>query len=352
MVQMKSILCTLFNVNYLDKGIVLYNSLETVCSEFVLYVLAMDDRCYEVLTSLNRPFLIPIKLSDFENEQLIAAKKNRSFGDYCCTCSSSLIKYILDTYEAHECTYIDADMCFYSDPSIIIKEMYDKGASALVVSHRFDKYAKSTQFIVGRYCVEFNTFRNDANGRTLLDNWVNQCLNSCERANDGVHYGDQRYTDEWTDKYDFVVETTFDGAGVAPWNVRHYRWINPDQDGNPYILKYNGVAQPLIFYHFENLRYLSRDTVYISAFRGWFNDSHFIYHIYSDYLNKIESVKKMLLQNHNVDILLKSHPAITNKSKKISRYIGYIKNFIPFIMLGLPTKLFKRKNIINLKPVK
>ena len=60
-------LCTLFDSNYLDKGLVLYKSLEKYASCFTLYVLSMNDKCYEVLTDLNYEHLIPIRLADFEN---------------------------------------------------------------------------------------------------------------------------------------------------------------------------------------------------------------------------------------------------------------------------------------------
>ena len=50
---MNNIFCTLFDVNYLDKGIVLYKSLERVCQTFKLYVFCFDDKTYEVLNQLS-----------------------------------------------------------------------------------------------------------------------------------------------------------------------------------------------------------------------------------------------------------------------------------------------------------
>ena len=118
--------CTLFNKVYLDKGLVLFDSLKQASSSFQIYVLAMDDITYKVLSDQNEKNLIPIKLQDFENDDLLKAKSNRKFGEYCWTCSSWLISYILDRYQPEYCTYIDADMYFYSDPSVIIDEMKEK----------------------------------------------------------------------------------------------------------------------------------------------------------------------------------------------------------------------------------
>ena len=61
---MKTILCTLYNTLYLDKGLVLYDSLRECAKDFKLYVLCMDDKCYEVLAGLNQEYHIPVRLSD------------------------------------------------------------------------------------------------------------------------------------------------------------------------------------------------------------------------------------------------------------------------------------------------
>ena len=58
--------CTLFDSNYLDKGIVLYESLKQVITEnFKIYILAMDERCEFVLKELNLEHVVVISLSNF-----------------------------------------------------------------------------------------------------------------------------------------------------------------------------------------------------------------------------------------------------------------------------------------------
>ena len=138
---------------YLDKGLTMYESLENVSKDFTLYILAMDNQCYEVLIALNKQHLIPIKLADFENEELLAIKSQRSVAEYCWTCSSSLIEYILNVFQPDFCTYIDADLYFYSDPSIIIKEMYDNNASVQIIGHRFNKFEEAERVYTVRQIV-------------------------------------------------------------------------------------------------------------------------------------------------------------------------------------------------------
>ena len=158
----------------------MYESLENVCDEFELYVLAMSDKCYEILVDLNYPHIKPIRLVDFEDDELLKVKPTRKVGEYCWTCSSSLIRYVLTTFGPDFCTYIDADLYFYSNPQVLLDEMIQKKASVLVVGHRFDKSEREKrEWKVGKYCVEFNAFRNDAKGLGLLDTWRKQCLEHC-----------------------------------------------------------------------------------------------------------------------------------------------------------------------------
>ena len=104
------IFCTLFNSGYLDKGIVMFQSLKRVTDNFKLYVVAFDNRCYEVLQKYRCNQLIPISLHEFENERLLEAKSNRTEQEYCWTCSCHTIKYVIERFHESMCTYIDADM--------------------------------------------------------------------------------------------------------------------------------------------------------------------------------------------------------------------------------------------------
>lgn len=352
---MKNVYCTLFNVNYLDKGIVLYESLERVCKDFMLYVLAMDDKCYDVLSDLSKKYLRPIKLSDFENDDLLKAKNNRNFGEYCWTCSSSLIKYVLEQYNEPICTYIDADMCFYNDPSILIDEMISHNAEVLVVGHRFNAFEKEErERISGKYCVEFNTFLNSERAKALLDIWVTQCLESCTSTTGEGSLGDQMYLTNWTRDYDFVWETENLGAGVAPWNIKQYKLKSIEN--SQYKLWCKGGRYNLVFYHFENIAYLDKQTININVYESWGIDKRFVKSLYSDYLRRINDVKDMLQNNYGLTILIKKHPAhnyeipgITARLKRVFRNIFNPKYLKHYFLSSLPKHIYSKNNNIVIR---
>lgn len=344
-------LCTLFNVNYLEKGLAMYESLENVSKDFTLYILPMDDKCYEILSELNYPHITLIHLEDFEDEELLRVKPTRSFGEYCWTCSSSLIRFVLKTYNLEYCTYIDADLFFYSDPSIIIEEMKQKNASVQVIGHRFNRWLKKeNERTVGKYCVEFDTFKNDEKGRSLLEKWRNQCLEYCKIDGDGIHWGDQKYQDPWVDENDFCIETENLGAGVAPWNIAQYELVsvNPQM-----ILKTrDGIKVPLVFYHFENINYFDRNTIKLNVHISWGIDNNLTEQLYRPYLLCVEKYKTLLKERFGIEVLIKTHPGVAAKIEKnvsqLVRNLFSVKKWKIFFFLELPKKVYESKDIVKL----
>lgn len=339
-------LCTLFDSNYLDKGLVLYKSLERYASDFTLYVLAMNDKCYEVLTDLNYEHLIPIRLADFENEDLLRVKPTRGIGEYCWTCSSSLIKYVLDTYQPDYCSYVDADMAFYADPLVLVDEMKESNASVSIVGHRFNSFELNRADIVGTYCVECNTFKNDENARTLLDVWIGQCLEHCSIDGDGVYWADQKYMDNWVSDYDYVIETQNLGAGVAPWNISQYRLVK--KSSSSVQLKCRGNNYDLLFYHFENLQYLSLKQVNINVYATWGIQDKLVDLLYDKYLYSIDQMKSFMRENYDIDVVIKSHPGVTKSAKRKRSYKITWKKIKNIALLSIPYRLNRRKNIKNI----
>ena len=103
----------------------MYESLCRHCQEFHLYVFAFDDACYMTLSSLRLNKVTVISLSEFEDDELLRVKPVRTRGEYCWTCTSSTILYVLDRFNVESCTYLDSDLYFFSSPQSLFDEMGD-----------------------------------------------------------------------------------------------------------------------------------------------------------------------------------------------------------------------------------
>jgi len=243
--------CTLFDSHYLPRGLAMYESLKKHCSDFHLYIFAFDDKCFEILKKLNLDKVTVISLREFESERLLTVKSTRTRGEYCWTCTSSSILYVLEKYNVQECTYLDADIYFYANPEILLEELNDD--SVLITEHGFHK--KYAQGIVnGKYCVQFITFKNNEKGLKVLNDWVNKCIDWCYARYEEGKFGDQKYLDTWSEEYDCVKVLEHKGGGIAPWNIEKYTLIKSDEE---IILEdISDKSQfKAIFYHYHDIKF-------------------------------------------------------------------------------------------------
>ena len=236
--------CTLFDSNYLTRGLAMYESLRIHSKQkFHLYILAFDEEARAILTKLELPDVTVISLHEFEDERMKAIKASRSRREYCWTCASVLLLYVLNHYKMIELTYLDSDIYFFSDPQILLDEFHVSGKDVMITRHNYTpKYDQSTTS--GIYCVQFVTFKLNDNGILVLKWWTDRCEEWCgENYKDGK-FGDQKYLDDWPRRFDGVYVLKNPSGGVAPWNVQQYKIDNgPTIDG-----------EPIVFYHFHALR--------------------------------------------------------------------------------------------------
>ena len=241
--------CTYFDSNYLLKGFALYKSLRQHSEEpFTLWILCFDDSTYRILGQMALPDMKLISQEEFEDgdEELFKAKNNRSRVEYYWTCTPSLPLYVFRRQsEIDLITYLDADLYFYSDPQPIYDELGD--SSILIIEHRYAPEYAYMATTSGIYNVGVMAFRDDEHGLACLCWWRERCLEWCyNRAEDGK-FGDQKYMDDWLERFKEVVVLQHKGAGLAPWNVQSYR-----------VRKNRGIItvddQPLVFYHFHSLK--------------------------------------------------------------------------------------------------
>ncbi len=286
------IFCTLFDSNYMSRGLVTYYSLEKVCPDFHLYIFAFDSTSFKVLTDLKLKHATIISLEEFEDEDLLRIKPTRSAGEYCWTATSSTIKYVLEKFNAPHCTYIDADLFFYENPQVLIDELGESDVS--IISHRYTpRYDQSATS--GKYCVQFMTFRNTEQGKKVLEWWRNACLDWCYNRFEDGKFGDQKYLDDWNTRFAGIVkELHHEGGGVAPWNIQQYEVSGTLE--KPFISsKSSGKTFPVIFYHFHQFKVLTEDRVDLCRYVLSDNDVEMLY---APYVKELMTVSEMLQQNY------------------------------------------------------
>lgn len=242
--------CTLFDSNYLSRGLVMYDSLVKHCDDFHLYVFAFNDLALETLKALSLSNMTVISLQEFEDPELLAVKPSRSRAEYCWTCTSSTIHYVLENFKVENCTYLDADMVFYANPRALINEMEASGKSVLITAHRYTRrYDQS--LLRGKYCVQFMYFKNNEQGREVLDWWRQRCLEWCyARVEDGK-FGDQKYLDDWTTRFPSVHELQHLGGGIAPWNCQQFDFLIEEDS---ILVKRDGKQDKAVFFHFHGVK--------------------------------------------------------------------------------------------------
>ena len=281
--------CTLFNSNYAARGLLMYESLKKTCTNFHLYIFAFDDELYNYLQGQNLLNVTIISLTEFEDERLLKVKKERTARAYCWTCESLTIQYCLNHYEMDHCTYIDADMYFYSNPQLLIDEMGDN--DVLLTEHR---YTESEHILYGgRFCVQFMCFKNTKNGRKVLDWWCDRCLEWCGEEHINGQFGDQMYLEDWPERFKGIHVLQHLGGGVAPWNMQQYVFYKENNKLKGKTL-YDEKMFDVIFFHFHAIKFLYKKPIVEMCFEGYTIPNTVKKYLYQPYIKSLILKSKLI----------------------------------------------------------
>lgn len=310
----------------------MYYSLLKQTSDFQLYIFAFDEQSREILTRLNLSNVIVISLEEFETQELLSVKEGRTQGEYCWTCTSSTVWHCIHKYELDHCTYLDADLLFFSDPKVLTDEMGDN--AVLITSHRYSQEYDQSE-LSGIYCVQFVTFKNTEAGLKVLDWWRQACLDWCFNRFEDGKFGDQKYLDDWTTRFEGVHVLQHIGGGVAPWNSKDYDYESVA--GRTWISNAQSPKVPLVFYHFHDFRYCENDSFRLTA-EQYFLKEGVINSAYVPYARALEAAEQQIKQIDNRAVLHEN--PLPLKWIKIS-----LTRRIRFLLTGSYKNYFKRSKL-------
>lgn len=217
---------TLFDSLFLPQGMALHMSMERHAGPYRLWVLCMDDEVHGALQKAALPNVSLLKLSALETEQLREVRPGRTKGEYCWTVTPFAPRFVFEAdASVQRVTYIDADMWFRKSPEAIFREFEASGKQVLLTDHGYapehDQTATS-----GQFCVQLMTFTR-AGGEVVRKWWEERCLEWCfDRMEEG-RFGDQRYLDDWPERFaDSVHVLQHPEWMLAPWNAMRFPYGN------------------------------------------------------------------------------------------------------------------------------
>lgn len=290
--------CTYFDSGYLSRGLALIESLRAHGDNSVVYVLALDDSAASYLSEHGPENVVVLSVETIEAAEpsLRPLKDSRSRMEYYFTCTPLLMRYVMNQHNvAGSLTiYLDGDLFFFDDPAIVINAM---GTSSVgIIEHRYPTAVEAKLAKYGRFNVGWVGFRDDRQGRQVLDWYSERTLEWCSDIPEDGKYADQGYLN-WFPDFEGVGILDSGGFNLAPWNVKrhnieeHRQQVTVDGD-------------PLVFFHFHGLRRVGNRFATGELTYGARATSVLKKNIYQPYVNTLQRIdahlKNLMVVNPHV----------------------------------------------------
>ena len=292
----KRFFCTYFDSNYYPYALALSKSLEENVENYILYIVCMDETCEEFLkkTPLPNSIIYSHEELKLHKPSLRSIQLKRTAVEYFFTCSAQVCEFILSSNPNIDIlNYIDVDLCFFSSPEPIFKEL--GSASIGIIEHNFH-WTSQSRIKYGIYNVGWISFRNDKIGLKCISDWAEDCINWCYQRLENNLYADQKYLDLWPKKYKGLKVIKNKGANLAIWNIKNYKiWYNKK---HVYV-----DETKLIFYHFSGLKQLSKNKFETKLSSCYvFLSKTILQYIYTPYLKELLNYKSNKIISHNKEM--------------------------------------------------
>jgi hypothetical protein len=279
--------CTVSDINYLIKGLTLYESLLEHSKGFILHYLCIDEVSYQKLKKFECESLIVYNVNDLLNEDNQLMKlKNENYRYFCWTLASYFSNYLMNK-NLGDVIYIDSDILFHHDLNIVLEAIGEKEVG--IFRHRQFKTNRPEGF----FNVGVVYFKDSELSRHVLSWWSDAVLflkypelSTC---------GDQKYLDEFPNMCS-IDKIFIDGeiGHGAPWQWQLFDYSDYETNGN---IIWEGRTQKLIFSHFSQFDF--REDGYTPSTQHHSYTPLSMYYInnglkiiYDDYYNKLKKTKE------------------------------------------------------------
>jgi hypothetical protein len=199
---------------------------------------------------------------------------------------------------------------FFSSPEPIFAEAGD--ATIILTAHR-DLPEFNISANAGIYNVQFMRFRRNSEGLRSLKWWRERCIEWCFDRVEDNKFGDQKYLDDWPERFTGVHVLQHLGAGVAPWNSAQYSFKKIEH-------KVYVENQILIFYHFHALKLYPFNIGYCCEFYPLkMNVRNWIYQTYFNEIGRAYQTIRSIDSKFNLGII--DFPKIPKRPDNFSRLL-------------------------------
>lgn len=263
--------CTLFDKNYTAFGLALIKSTFRFVPQAKYYVLTLDEMSYKVLKDLDDDRIKPFLLADVSPAYFNSDKY--SYPQKCWISQPHFCKFLLTEQNLDHVIYMDSDCYFLKSPIQLIENLMSSEISATIVPHNYSKDWIRYLPISGKYCVQFNYFKNDSEGLKIVDTWLADNL-KYDRLNPDKVPG-QLSLDTWLNISQKVKEISDPNYGSAIWNIQNFS---------------HNTSKDIVFYHFHALSFLSTSK----ADFGSHKLPDFAKKIYFEYCKEVISINRQL----------------------------------------------------------
>jgi len=310
--------CTLFDKNYLYKGIALYHSLKETCDDFTLFILCGDRITYDLLDKMNLNNVKLITLQELEKEDadLLFIKNTRTHAEYLWTCKASLILFLFRKNPYLKAmTYLDSDLYFFNEPQPLFHELNDDFVLIIKsdVSVEYKRLLSQAQ-----YNTQFIIFKNHPESIKVLEWWREKLIERCygrprsilSWKNQNMQGADQIHLINWVNQFKGIHVLQNQKQCLLPLNVNKYNISY--KNNNIYADK-----TKIIFYHFHSFEINDEDkfTLVDGAYRINKSIEELVYRLY---IEKIKSIIQDVKQ-FNPDF---HHGIIRKTIKKRMRFFA------------------------------